>query len=132
MRGVCLNIMPYFLLFRCVGDYNLDFSWTQVPSTENRNCLEIKFTWNPLDNNKGFLYVLRIFPFEEDEIITYEWNITTQNDSVTVPRSQMVVGIVYETELEVVVGSADPSLSEVITMTEPLNVTLQPCYNPNG
>ena len=131
VRGLCLNIMPYFLLFCYVGDYNLDFSWTLVPSTANRNCLEIKFNWNPL-SNKDFLYIIRISPFEEDEIITPEWNITAQSDSVTIPRSQMVEGIVYEAELEVVIGNADPSSSEVITTTEPLNVTLQPCYNPNG
>ena len=122
----------YFLLFHCVGDYNLKFSVTSVQSTTSKNCKDIKLQWNSLAN-KDFSYIVLIsnYSFEEDENITSDWNYTTQNNFIIITRSRLVVGVVYEAVLEVVVDNSDSPLPEVVT-TEVLNISLPACSNPNG
>ena len=120
----------YFLLFHYVGEYDLRFSSRLVQSTTSRNCKDIQLQWNSL-LDKDFSYIISIYSFEDDENVTYDWNFTTQNDFVIIPRSHLVMGVTYEAELQVVVKNSDSSLPEVIT-TEVLNITLPACSQPNG
>ena len=122
----------YFLLFHCVGEYDLEFSSTLVQSTTSRNCKDIKLSWNLLpDKDFSYIVSISIYSFEEDENITSDWNYTTQNNSITITRNQLVVGVIYKAELQVVIEYSDSSLPEVVT-TEVLNITLPACSNPNG
>ena len=119
----------YFLLFHCVGKYDLAFSWMLVQSTTSKNCKDVELQWNLLHGN-DFSYIISVYSFEDDENVTSYWNYTTQNNSIIIiPRSQLVVG--YEAELQVVVENSDSSLPEVIT-AESLNITLPACSKPNG
>lgn len=72
-----------------------------------------------------------VLPLEDEENVT-EWNVTTQNSSVIVPRDQLEVGMTYEAELQVVVKNADPSLPTDIITRQLLNITLPGCSKPKG
>ena len=131
---VCVpsQCVRYFLLSCYVGEYNLEFSWKHIQSPTSKNCKDIELHWDLLDG-KDFIYIISVTSFEDDENITSYWNYTTQNDSIVIPHDQLMVGVTYEAELQVVVENADSSLpdDEVIT-TQLLNITMPACSKPNG
>ena len=121
--------MFFILLFHYVAD-DLAFSSTLVQSMTSKNCKDIRLHWNLLGDN-DFSYIVLILSVEDDENLTSKWNITTQNDSVIIPRRQLVVGRTYVAELRADVVNNDPSSPEVTT-TQRLNVTLPACSKPKG
>ena len=131
MHAWCLfhyGIFIFFIVCVCVGEYNLAFSSTLVRSRTSKNCQEIKLQWNP-PQLANVSYIVTVMPLEEN---LTEWNATTQNSSVIIPRDQLEVGWTYEAELEVVITKDDPSLpTEVITI-QLLNITLPACSKPKG
>ena len=100
-----------------------------MQSTTSKNCKDMELHWNLLAGG-DFLYIISIYSVEDDKNL--KWNSTTQNDSVMIPRSQLVVGRTYVAKLQVVVeNNNDPSSPEVV-ITQQLNITLPACSKPLG
>ena len=107
-------------MFLCAGT-DLGFSSTLVQS---KNCKDIQLHWNLFEGD-DLSYFISISSVELKENI---WNITTQNDSVIIPRSELEEGKTYTAELEVVVEDTDSP----IQVSRPLNITLPACSKPKG
>lgn len=120
---------PHFFNVSYVGQYNLAVSSTLVQSTASKECQDIEVHWNLLNMNVS--YIISVLPFEDEENET-EWNTTTRNGSVIIPRDQLAVGVTYEVELQVVVGDADPSSPMEVITRQLLNITLPACSKPKG
>ena len=129
MCGCILSCQQGIFLFFIVGD-DLAFSSTLIQSTTSKNCKDIKLHWNLLGDG-DFSYIILISSVEDDEHLTSIWNDTIQNDSIIIPRSELVVGRTYVAELQVVVENANSSSPEVI-ITQQLNITLPACSKPKG
>ena len=53
----------YFLLFHCVGEYDLAFLSGLTQSTTSKNCKDVKLQWNLLGGN-NILYIISVYSFK--------------------------------------------------------------------
>ena len=127
MHDVCSNKLCFYSHFVIYVADDLAFSSTLVQSTTSKNCKDIELHWNLLGDG-DFSYIILIHSVES---LTSKWNDTTQNNSVIIPRSQLVVGRTYVAELQVVVEYNISSAPEVV-VAQQLNITLPACSKPLG